>query len=245
MTSESRLVSRAKYTKGLVLLVTASGIIALLRLVWPAAIPVLGVVTIALIGLVGSNLLYDRGVPNSLSRRFAPVMGGLAYLAAVQLLDRTVAIAVSATMAFLIITLRMGFRTGLRGVRGSHPAQAWAEITYPVAGTLSLVVGWGIFGEKWLGFLPVAFMAWGDTASGLARETISDNTPTAWTVVAMLAVCLVAAAIFFQPLLIGVIGSAVATMAERFRPGVLGFWDDNLYIVIASLTVMSILTRVL
>lgn len=231
-----------KYTKYLVLSATAAGLIALTGLVWPDVIAIPGVITIALIGITGSNYLYDKGIPNNLSRRFAPVMGGVAYLSAVLWLDKWVAITVSAVMALLLIVLRMRFRTGLRGVKGNHPAQSWAEITYPIIGTLSLIIGWGILGEKWLGFLPVAFMAWGDTAAGLARDTISDDSsPSILTMAAMLVVCLGAAAVFFSPLWIGIAGAAVATLAERYRPGILGFWDDNVYIVVESLVVMGTL----
>jgi hypothetical protein len=65
--------------------------------------------------------------------------------------------------------LRLGFRRGIRGVQGTLPTQAWAEITYPLAGTASLAVGWGLLSNRWLAFVPVAFMASGDSASGLAR----------------------------------------------------------------------------
>ena len=40
------------------------------------AFAVSGCVTVALVGLVASNLLHDRGVINSLSRYVAPIFGG-------------------------------------------------------------------------------------------------------------------------------------------------------------------------
>jgi hypothetical protein len=246
MTTETVLsTNHVRPVRTCIVFAAAAGATALVGLVWPAAFAVLTVVTLAIAGLVGSNLLSDIGISNKFSRRFAPVAGGLAYLAAVQLLDKWVAITVSAAMALLLVILRARFRTGLRGVRGSHPAQTWAEITYPVFGTVSLVIGWGIVGEKWLGFLPVAFMAWGDTAAGLARDTVSDdNSPTVFTMAAMFAVCLGAAAVFFRPFWIGAIGAAIATLAERYRPGMFGVWDDNVYIVAESLMVMGVLVRI-
>ena len=51
------------------------------------AFAVSGSVTVALVGLVASNLLYDRGVANSLSRYVAPILGGVAFLVAVLWLD--------------------------------------------------------------------------------------------------------------------------------------------------------------
>ena len=39
-----------------------------------------GIVLLALSGLVASNILYDLGVPNSLSRRAAHILGSAAFL---------------------------------------------------------------------------------------------------------------------------------------------------------------------
>ena len=128
-----------------------------------------GVVLFAITGLVVSNSLYDRGVPNTISRCAAPVLGGTAYLFAVLWLDAWTATVLSGAMAMLILALRLGFRRGLRGVRGSLPTQAWSEVTYALAGTGALAVGWGLLGDRWLAFLPIAFMAWG-TASLASPE---------------------------------------------------------------------------
>jgi dolichol kinase len=234
-----------KLTIAIALIIAITVAIILTWSVWPAVVPVFGIMTIAVAGLVGSNLLYDRGIPNNLSRRFAPVMGGLAYLGAILWLDKWTAFAVSVTLTLLIIAFRLGFRRGLRGVRGTHPAQIWAEITYPVAGTLSLFIGWGLIGNKWLAFLPIAFMAWGDTSAGIAREAIGlDIKKSAWHMGVMLAVCLIVAAVWYRPFWIGAVGAAVATLAERFRPGVLGYWDDNLNIIVASLAIMYFMARI-
>ena len=200
-----------------------------------------GVVTLALAGLVASNALHDRGVPSSLSRYVAPVLGGAAFLAAVLWLEVWVAVTVSAVLNLGVLALPMGFRRGLRGVQGSLPTQAWAEVTYAAAGTLSLSIGWGVLGDRWLAFVPIAFMAWGDSVAGLARATIWRGTMASiWPSIAMLGVCLVAAALY-QPYWIGALGALVATVAERRRPMVLALWDDNLHLVAASLAVMSVL----
>ena len=151
------------------------------------ALTVSGIVTIALAGLVTSNIMYDRGVPNSVSRVVAPLLGGLAFLAAVLWLDAGTAISLSCAMTLFILTVRLGFRRGLRGVAGDLPTQAWAEITYAMAGTVSLAVGWGLLGDRWLAFLPIAFMAWGDSVAGLLRASVwrgeADANP--WPPVAM------------------------------------------------------------
>jgi dolichol kinase len=230
-------------TKFAIILVGAALTVILTTLVWHT-VQSLGVIALAFFAITGSNFLNDRGVPNSMSRRFAPVVGGFAYLAATIWLEKWAAVAVCGILTLLILFLRLGFQRGLRGVRGTHPAQTWAEITYPVAGTLSLVIGWGLLNDKWLAFMPVAFMAWGDTAAGIARELIGlDINKSSWHMGAMLVVCMVAVAILYRPLWIGAVGAIAATLAERFRPGLLRFWDDNLNLVAASFVVMAMLER--
>ena len=74
------------------------------------------------------------------------------FLAAVLWLDAWTAVTVSGVMSLPILVLRLGFRRGLRGVEGNRPTQAWAEVTYASAGTISLALSWGLLGDKWLRF---------------------------------------------------------------------------------------------
>ncbi len=122
--------------------------------------------------------------------------------------------------------------------------QAWAEVTYPMAGTVSLAVGWGLLGDRWLAFLPIAFLALGDSTAGLLRATIWDKKRASlWPSVAMFGVSLVAAA-FYDSYWIGIAGALAATVAERRRPMVLTFWDDNLHLVAVALLVMVLLVKI-
>jgi hypothetical protein len=194
-----------------------------------------GVVALALAGLVGSNLMYDRGWDSALSRRLASTLGGAAFLVAVLWLHAWLAIVMSAALTALIVALRFGFRRGLRGAKGSLPSQAWAAVTFALAGTVSLVVGWGVLGQKWWAFLPIGFMAWGDNAAGLVRDTVCRTRRVSiWPSLAMLGACLGVAA-FLRPFWIGGAGAIVATLTERFRPRFLGLLDDNLIVVMVSL----------
>ena len=163
---------------------------------------------------------------------------------AVLWLDAWTAVAVSFVMGLLILVLRLGFRRGLRGVKGNRPAQDWAEVTYAVAGAASLTLGWALLGDKWQGILPIAFMAWGDSMCGLARATRwPTNLARLYPSMAKLGVCLAAAAVF-QTYWIGATGAVVAVAAERRRPMVLKIWDDNLSVVAASLGVLAVLAAV-
>ena len=201
------------------------------------------IVLMAFFGLVVSNLLRDRGVDRDLACRVPAVLGGVAFVMAVLWLDPWPAIALSGSLTLAMAALRLGFRRGLRGVQGTLPTQAWAEITYPLAGTASLVVGWGLLCNRWLAFVPIAFMAWGDSASGLTRYASirRGRTISWWPSIAMLPACLAAAALF-DPYWIGAVGAMIGTAAERFRPASGPLRDDNLTVVAVSLATMVILT---
>ena len=201
-----------------------------------------GVVTIAIGGLAASNMLFDRGLDASLSRRVPGALGGVAFLIAVLWLDPWTAVTLAGTLTLAILVLRLGFGGGLRGVRGGFPSQVWAEITYPAAGTISLAVGWALLGDRWLAFVPIAFMAWGYSFAGLARELamMLGRRVGIWPSATMLACCL-ASGLLFQPYWIAALGAISATAAERFSPRILSVRDDNWTVVAASLGVMAIL----
>ena len=208
------------------------------------AYAVTAIILLALLGLMAANLLYDHGVPKHLCRSIAPVLGGVAYLVSVLWLEAGTAIALSGALTMSVLALRLGFRQGLRGVAGNAPTQAWAEIAYPIAGTASLGVGWGLLGDKWLAFVPISFMAFGDALAGLTRASLRrGESVSTLPSIAMLGVSLAIAALF-QPYWIGALGAVTATAAERFRPTAHRLWDDNLAAVTASLTVMAVAAQV-
>ncbi len=129
----------------------------------------------------------------------------------------------------------------VRGDRIEHVEHVWAQITYAATGVISLAVGWGMLGDRWLAFLPIAFVAWGDAAAGLARATIwRGSVMSVWPSAVMLAVCLGVAALC-QPYWIGAVGAGVAAVAERYRPRVGALWDDNVNVAAASIGAMGLL----
>ncbi len=205
---------------------------------------VVAIAFLCVAGLAVSANLRDRGVPGAVARAVAGIIGGGAYLSAVMWLDAWTAVALSGVLTVSIVVLKLGFRRGLRGVQGTSRAQAWAEIAYPLAGTFSLAVGWGLFGDRWLAFVPIAFMAWGDNVVGLTRGTIlRGRAELVWPSVAMLGVCLLAA-LMFRPYWVGALGAGTATAVERFRLSPTVFWDDNWVMVAGSLAVMTALRAI-
>ena len=201
----------------------------------------LGALAIAFAGLAIANVLVDRGVDSYVARRVPASLGGIAYLVAVLNLAPWTAVAMSAavTLAFGAYRLRTPGRH-LRGVAGSSPSQRWVELTYLSAATASLLVGWAWLGDRLLAFVPIAFMAWGDSAAALTYEwrTFRRRQASLWPLLAMLMVCLVIAAAY-TPYWIGALGAVSATLAGRFPPRVLGTVDDNWWIVAAALGTMG------
>ena len=119
--------------------------------------------------------------------------------------------------------------------------QARSEITFGLSGVASLSIGWVWLGEPWLGFLPFAFMAWGDSTAGFLRAMFwRPNVNSLWPSLGMVVICL-GAAVFYQPYWIGAMAAVIATGAERKRPGLSVWWDDNVQIVAASLATLIIL----
>ncbi len=197
-----------------------------------------GVAILVGAGLGLSNLLYDRGVPRSLARNAAPWCAGAAFLIAALSLEPGVAITLAAVLTTVLIALKIFRRSALRGVEGERASQAWSEITFGLAGVASLAVGWGWLGDPWLGFLPIAFVAWGDSTAGFMRATYwRSNVTSVWPSLGMAAICL-GAAFLYQPYWIGATGAVAATIAERKRPRLGVWWDDNAQIVAVSLTTM-------
>jgi len=157
-------------------------------------------------------------------------------------LEIVATLTLAVVLTAMLVVLKAFRRTALRGVQGELASQAWSEITFGLAGVASLVVGWGWLGDPWLGFLPIAFMAWGDSTAGLARATLWRSNPASvWPSLGMAAVCL-GAAFLYQPYWIGAVGAVVATISERKRPRLGVWWDDNAQVVAVSLTTMVILT---
>jgi len=180
-------------------------------------------------------------MPGAFSRCVGAALGGLAFLLAVLLLHPWTAVLLSALAATSIASLRLCFRRGLRGVRGATRSQDWPEITFPVAASCSLLAGWALLEDRWLAFVPIAFVAWGDNAAGFTRA-FAKNTKPALPSLAMFSVCLAVAALV-QPYWAGAAVAATATLVERYRPAARNLLDDNWLIVFASFLVIALLTR--
>jgi len=197
------------------------------------------VVCIGLVGLYLSNIFYDYQVPQYISRKVGHGVGGVFYLLCVLLFSSPWwPIILSSGFVVLLGGSRLLRPSTFRGVGGSGRSHALAEVWFPLAATVSLVVGWAWLGNPWLAVVPILFMAWGDMITGLIRARVyGKEVKGAWGSLGMMATCVVVA-VLFQPYWIALVGASVATLAEKYTPLSRGLWDDNWTIIVASLAVM-------
>lgn len=200
------------------------------------------VVVTATAGILLARALHARGVPNYLSRKVAHVTGGVAYLLCVLFLPVWVAVGLSGAYALGMVAARIAVPSLLNGV-GGEARHAYAEITYPLAGTAALAIGWGILGDRWLALVPILYLALGDSITGLVRSYFYHRETKGWLgSVGMLGVCLLVA-LLYPVYWIGAVGAVIATVAEKVSPIARGWVDDNWILVGASLGAMALLAR--
>lgn len=205
----------------------------------PFALIILGAV---ITGLYLANYFYDKGVEQYISRKVGHGVGGVGFLLCIFLFSSPWwPLILAGGFTLLLGGARLIKPHTFRGVGGTGRMHALAEVYFPFAGTLSIAVGWAWLGNPWLAIVPILFMAWGDMLTGLIRSRVYKREVKGnWGSLGMIIVCLLVA-YFFEPYWVGVIGAAVATLAERFTPLSRGFWDDNWTIVLSSLLVMAVL----
>lgn len=132
------------------------------------------VVGVALAGLLLSNLLYDRNVPQYLSRKVGHSAGGLAFLLGVLLFSSAWwAIVLSALFGVVFVSARFVRPNLFRGVGATagNPnkfSEVWfAWIAVPVFG-----IGWLWLEQPFVALTCLLFMAWGDCVTGIVRARV-------------------------------------------------------------------------
>jgi len=199
-----------------------------------------------LAGLWISNIFFDYHLPQYLSRKIGHLFGGTALLFCALLFSSWQwPLILSIAFTVLLLGARLVKGDLFRGVGGTGRQTAFAEVWFPAAAMVSIIVGWVWLGDRWLAILPVLFMAYGDAFTGLTRSVIYNREFKGnMGSVAMFGICLLLAWVFYQPFWIGVLGAVVATLAERFTPMSRGWIDDNYTTVLSSLLVMGILSNI-
>ncbi len=190
----------------------------LLSLDGVAAIPmVILVAAVVLLGIWMSNIAFDRGVPNYVSRKIGHGAGGLAFLASLFFASPGWPIAVAAGFGVLLLIARLVRPEILRGVGGTGRAdKAMAEVWFPLVAIPVFLVAWLWLDKPAVAVASLLFMAWGDGVTGLVRSLVYHRAVKGvWGSAAMLAVCLAIAGVFIRPFWIGIAASRWPSFTER------------------------------
>jgi phytol kinase len=202
----------------------------------PAAILIAGIV---LAGIWTSNIVFDHGVPNYVSRKIGHGAGGCAFLASLFFATPAWPIAVASGFGVILLTARLVRPNILRGVGGTgRNSTALAEIWFPWVAVPVFAVSWYWLGKPEVSVSSLLFMAWGDGITGLVRSVVYHRAIKGlWGSLAMLCVCLAIAGVLIRPFWIGIVASIVAVAAERAFGdyGIFKWGDDNWAIPLASM----------
>ena len=198
---------------------------------------------VVMIGLLIANKLFDKGIPQYVSRKVGHALGGLGYLGLILFFNTPLwALILSVGFTLMFLIARLYRPSTFRGVGGSARPHALAELWFPIAGTFSIIIGWWILQDKWLAVVPILFMAWGDCVTGLIRSLVyNKEVKGLYGSIGMIIVCMLVA-LLFHPYWIAAIGAVVATVVEAKTPLSKGFWDDNHTIIVSSLAAMILLS---
>ena len=198
---------------------------------------------IILAGLWLSNIAYDRGVPQYISRKIGHAAGGLCFLLAPFVFDSVVwPLFLAASFTLVLVLARLLRPATFRGVGGNgRSGDSFAEIVFAAVAIPAYLVGWLWLNEPLMTTAALVFMAWGDGVTGLVRARVYHRPVKGlWGSLAMLAVCLALAGALVRPLWVGAAAALAATVAELSfgDVGLVKRIDDNLAIPIISLAVL-------
>jgi dolichol kinase len=195
-----------------------------------------------LVGLWISNIVYDYGVPNYISRKIGHAAGGLAFLTAFVLSSAWWAVIVSAFFSLALMTARLIKPHLIRGVGGSGRSKTvLAEVWFPLVAVPVFSAGWLWLKQPGAAVASLLFMAWGDGVTGLVRSQVYHRPVKGlWGSLAMLLTCISIAWVFVTPFWIGLIASLAAVLTEWAfgEQGIFKWADDNWAIPAVSLTVI-------
>jgi len=202
----------------------------------PYAILIAGAV---LVGLYLANQFLDTGGRQWLTRKVGHLAGAAGYILCAYMFSSYI----WPLILSVGFTLLLGITRILRGptiFRGVARTGTWAEMWYPLSGSIVLAVVWGIFDKPFIAVACITMMGSGDAITGMVRSKFCSTPQKHWSgSVAMFACCLLLAWCFIQPFLIGALAAIGATLAEWLcgDVGKVRWLDDNLAIPIVSAAV--------
>jgi phytol kinase len=206
-------------------------------------------VVVTLAGIWISNIVYDRGVPNYISRKIGHLAGGIAFLIAFFLSTPGWAIIIASSFGVLLLVARLVRPEILRGVGGTgRNNKVLAEVWFPWVAVPIFIISWLWLNKPAVSVACLLFMAWGDGITGLIRSIVYRKAVKGvWGSLAMLCVCLLIAGIFIKPFWIGAVASVMAVIVERTfgEYGIFKWGDDNWAIPLASMaTILGLMALI-
>ena len=200
------------------------------------------VIAAVLVGIWISNIVFDRGVPNYISRKIGHGAGGLAFLVAIVLSSAWWAIIVSSVFSVLLILGHEFAPNSIRGVGGSgREVHVFSEVWFPLVAIPVFSIAWLWLKQPGIAVGSLLYMAWGDGVTGLVRSQIYHRPVKGlWGSLAMLITCLIISWVLIHPFWIGAAASIIAVITEWAfgEQGVVKWADDNWAIPLASLLVL-------
>ena len=208
----------------------------------PYALLVAGTVVV---GLLVSNYVYDRGVPNYVSRKIGHGAGGLAFLMSFMFLSSVWAMILAGAFGAVLYLARVIRPSTFRGVGGTGRSRnVMAEIWFALVAVPVVFISWYWLGRADIAIASLLFMAWGDGITGLVRARVYHRPVKGWWgSLAMLVVCVALALAFIRPFWIGAFAAGVAVVVEYLYGdnGSIKWADDNLAVPLAGMGVMLLL----
>lgn len=170
-----------------------------------------------MLGLYLSNYFKDHGIVHWISRKIGHFTGGLGFLLMPFLFPHNwiIAVVLTASFALMLTAARIFKPHTFRGVGGDARPGVFAELYFPVIAIPVLILGWGIWHRPLEAITCLLFMAWGDCVTGVVRAQMYDK-PTKGLLgsLVMFLVCFVLAWAFMEPLWLGALAAAGATIVE-------------------------------
>ena len=194
----------------------------LLANVWPATI----IFVLAIAGMLSSNIAFYNGIPFYISRKVAHFGAVVPILLMPVFFEEWFfPVGLSASLALVVF---IGNR--MRLTEGFAKEGRLSDILFPVAVAITIGLLW--HKGPWIAVVPAVWLSLGDGITGLVRMKVYGREVKGnWGSVACLLVCVGSGLALGVPALAAMVGSALATLAERVSgdsEGAILRIDDNL-----------------
>jgi len=203
------------------------------------------IASIIMVGLYLSNVAVDRGVPQYVSRKIGHLTGGMGlFMCLLFFQEPWWPLILTLGFAFLLGGARLIKPNAFRGVGGSGRSKAMAEVWFPLASSISILIGWVWLDNPALGIVPTLYLAWGDCITGLIRSHFyGREVKGIYGSYGMFVICVLIGLVLIEPWWVGLVGAAVVTLVEKFTVAN-QYVDDNLTVPVFGSIILALLLHI-